>query len=309
MPQRRRVAFYAPLKPPDHPQPSGDRAMARLLMAALKEAGYDVSLVSSLRAYLRSPDDAEAHAAIVAAARDERDRIEAVWRADGPPDLWVSYHPYYKSPDLLGLPLCQAHGVPWVTFEASQSIRRSVGVWAETQASALETARGAQVNIAFTARDIEGLHEVDPALPVARLAPFIDAAPFLAVEPAPRPGHLVTVAMMRGGQKLESFRRLAEALANLGDLDWSLTIVGDGPARAEVEALLADLPSARLTWAGQRDPQGVRDVLAQAAAFVGPGSGRLLGWPISRRRPLAFPLSRSAWRAFPRSSPMDKPAS
>ena len=32
------VAFYAPLKPPDDPVPSGDRTMARSLLAALREA-------------------------------------------------------------------------------------------------------------------------------------------------------------------------------------------------------------------------------------------------------------------------------
>ena len=31
-----RIAFYAPLKPPDHSRPSGDRQMARMLLAALR---------------------------------------------------------------------------------------------------------------------------------------------------------------------------------------------------------------------------------------------------------------------------------
>ena len=35
------IAFYAPLKPPDHDTPSGDRRMARLLLAAFKVAGHD----------------------------------------------------------------------------------------------------------------------------------------------------------------------------------------------------------------------------------------------------------------------------
>ena len=46
-----RVAFYAPLKPPDHAVPSGDRRMARLLMAALERAGHRVILASRLRAF------------------------------------------------------------------------------------------------------------------------------------------------------------------------------------------------------------------------------------------------------------------
>ena len=34
------VAFYAPMKAPDHPAPSGDRTMARLLLKALVKAGF-----------------------------------------------------------------------------------------------------------------------------------------------------------------------------------------------------------------------------------------------------------------------------
>ena len=40
-----RIAFYAPLKSPNHPVPSGDRRVARLLMDALLLAGHEVELV------------------------------------------------------------------------------------------------------------------------------------------------------------------------------------------------------------------------------------------------------------------------
>ena len=46
-----RVAFYAPLKPPSHPVPSGDRRIARLLLQALRSAGHDVRVVSTFRSY------------------------------------------------------------------------------------------------------------------------------------------------------------------------------------------------------------------------------------------------------------------
>ena len=45
------IAFYAPLKAPDHPVPSGDRRMAGLLLAALRAAGHDATLASRLRGY------------------------------------------------------------------------------------------------------------------------------------------------------------------------------------------------------------------------------------------------------------------
>jgi len=37
---RVRIAFYAPLKPPDHPVPSGDRRIAELFLRALRQAGH-----------------------------------------------------------------------------------------------------------------------------------------------------------------------------------------------------------------------------------------------------------------------------
>ena len=38
-----RVAFYAPLKPPDHPVPSGDRRVAQLFLQALRFAACEAS--------------------------------------------------------------------------------------------------------------------------------------------------------------------------------------------------------------------------------------------------------------------------
>ena len=52
------VAFYAPLKSPDHPLPSGDRTMARLLLKALGEAGFAPELASELRTLDRGGDAA-----------------------------------------------------------------------------------------------------------------------------------------------------------------------------------------------------------------------------------------------------------
>ena len=95
-----RIAFYAPLKPPNHPTPSGDRRMARLLMAALDHAGHDVALASSFRSWDDGtrPNRHERLADLGArlASRLTR-RLHAA-----PPDLWFTYHLYHKAPDWLG---------------------------------------------------------------------------------------------------------------------------------------------------------------------------------------------------------------
>ncbi|MGG2478788.1 glycosyltransferase family 4 protein, partial [Rhizobium sp. BR5] len=48
-----KIAFYSPLKSPNHPVPSGDRLMARLLMKAMTMGGHDVFVASELRSFLK----------------------------------------------------------------------------------------------------------------------------------------------------------------------------------------------------------------------------------------------------------------
>ena len=49
-----KVAFYAPLKPPDWPVPSGDRTIARSIIRALTIAGHTVTVAARLRAFNRT---------------------------------------------------------------------------------------------------------------------------------------------------------------------------------------------------------------------------------------------------------------
>jgi len=78
------MAFYAPLKSPDHPVPSGDRLMARALLSALGQSGHRVEVASQLRAFTGSPDDDAGWASLQAAAAQEVDRLSALWQARRP---------------------------------------------------------------------------------------------------------------------------------------------------------------------------------------------------------------------------------
>ena len=51
-----RIAFYAPMKPPTSPRPSGDRRMARLLMQALASRGHAVELAAVFRSWQGEAD-------------------------------------------------------------------------------------------------------------------------------------------------------------------------------------------------------------------------------------------------------------
>src|SRR5258708_24281091 len=51
-------------------------------------------------------------------------------RADERPELWFTYHLYYKAPDWLGPAVSEALGIPYVIAEASYAPKRAHGPWA-----------------------------------------------------------------------------------------------------------------------------------------------------------------------------------
>ena len=100
----RRIAFYAPLKAPTHPTPSGDRRMARLLIQALEAAGAEVALASDFRSY-DGQGDAARQKALRAKGTAVADRLVGQYRALGDgerPTAWFTYHLYHKAPDWIG---------------------------------------------------------------------------------------------------------------------------------------------------------------------------------------------------------------
>lgn len=275
-----RIAFYAPLKEPHHPVPSGDREVARLLMAALRAGGHGVEVASAFRCFLPAPDR-DRMAAVEAGAAREAERLAARFAADGPPDLWFTYHSHYKAPDLIGPAVSARFALPYVLAEASHASKRAAGAWAAWHRANEAAIRAAKLHVCFTPRDAEGLAGLVAPGRTMLLPPFVAAHPFGAVAREPSAGSpvaLVTVAMMRAGDKLRSFTALAEALRALpAGRDWRLTVVGDGPERRTVEAAFAVLPAGRVAWAGERDVAGVAEALASADLYVWPGFGEAFG--------------------------------
>jgi glycosyltransferase involved in cell wall biosynthesis len=277
------VAFYATMKPPDDPIPSGDRQMAGLLIKALREAGHDVRLASSLRALSQTPDEASRHR-LKGLALEEAEILCASWsspEANWRPAVWFTYHPYYKAPDWLGPDVCTRLAIPYVTAEASYAPKRDVGPWRSWQLDVVDAIRRAAVNFCFTERDktelmrIEGLQGLFVGLP-----PFIDRddAPVASASRANHdPPRLVSVAMMRSGDKLASYRLLANALALLLATRWELKVIGDGPERGAVHDAFSRIPPERIEWLGELAPDQVPDHLEACDVYVWPGIGEAYG--------------------------------
>jgi glycosyltransferase involved in cell wall biosynthesis len=275
------IAFYAPLKAPDHPVASGDREIARALMQALSLAGHDVMLVSRLRTF-DARGDAVRQARLAQIGERVGRRLVGQYAGADRPDLWFTYHLHHKAPDFPGPLVTRALGIPYVVAEASIAPRMRDGPWAAGYAHAITAIREADTVIFVNPADIGEVRKARGVqAPFAMLAPFIDVARFASAAPArvkaaEAPTRLVTVAMMREGVKLASYRLLADALTRVRDLRFVLTIVGDGPARANVERAFAAVAD-RVTFAGARSNDDVAAVLRAHDVFVWPAIGEAIG--------------------------------
>jgi len=278
-----RVLLHTPLKPPDSPTPSGDREMARGLARLLRRLGHKVVMPALSRAEPGVPAPS-AHLGLERRARRQAARAIAHWRAlpAGHPerfDLWFTYHCYYRKPDWLGPLVARAVGVPYVIAEASHAPRRAHGPTRLGHRAVERALAAADLVLTVNPRDVAGVKaRLRPGAHQRRLPPFIDTAPFvvLPVRPASDPPVLLSVGMMRTRDKLDSYRVLAEALARLGDRPWRAVLVGDGPARAEVEALMAPLGE-RVRFAGAVPHEKLPGFYAAADLYLWPAINEAYG--------------------------------
>jgi len=291
-----KIAFYAPLKSPAHPVPSGDRLMARQIIAALEMAGHRVEVASGLRSFTPGPE-AGPRLEIARQARAEMDSLIERWQRETAPDLWFTYHPYYKTPDLIGPPIARRLGIPYVTAEASYSRRHDENGWNENQRLIADAVRLAAVNLCFTERDRIGLLDAIPDGRYERFLPFIDVTPFARASPDPR--RLITVAMLRKGDKFDSYAMLANALDLARDEDWSLTIIGDGPMRAEVRSLFSTFGESRIIWRGERATAEIAAELAAAGLYVWPGCNEAYGLAYLEAQAAGLPVVAQATAGVP----------
>ncbi len=289
-----RVLFYAPLKPPDHAVPSGDRRVGQLVCQALARAGHDVELAARLRSLDRTGDRTrQARLATVGGKLAARliARLQRRPRAERP-RAFVTYHLYYKAPDWIGPTVAAALAIPYVVIEASVANKRAGGPWQIGHESVCRALACASAALSINPADDEGiLPHLATADRLHHLPPFLDAGPFAGAAASraacraatarrfaldPTQPWLLTVAMMRADAKLESYRVLGDALARLGTRRWQLLVVGDGAARAAVEAALAPVAT-HVRYAGRCDEAELPAIAAAADLYAWPAISEAYG--------------------------------
>jgi glycosyltransferase involved in cell wall biosynthesis len=296
-----RIAFYAPLKAPDHPNPSGDRRMAQLLVRALEMAGHEVSLACRLRTWEGRGELARQERLQALGERAAKVFLKRIERGSRPrPDLWFTYHLYDKAPDWTGPAVATTLGIPYVTAEASLKPSRAQGPWAMGHAACLRALEQSAAVITLNPRDAACLGE---GVKQHALAPFLDETPFAeaAKTRAPKRKYLsekhgldpskpwiLAVAMMRPGAKMASYRMLARACLELPPDSAELLLAGDGAARQDVEFLFRRAYPAR--FLGQIAPDDLPALYGACDLLAWPACEEAYGMALLEAQAAGLPL-------------------
>lgn len=237
-----KLSFYMPFKPPGHQNPSGDLITGMGLYDFLSAQGHEVSLASRMRSrwiYLKPWKFVQ--------LAWERARITTSLR-ENPPELWFSYHSYYKAPDLLGPHCSRKLSIPYVLFQGIYSTKRRRKLLT-LPGFLLNRAALTSARMVFTNKRIDELNlkRLLPEQRVSYIAPGLSPDQFRH-DPAARKclreewgvGNrpvVMTTAMLRPGVKTEGVKRV---VASCGELkrrghDMMLVVIGDGYNRAAIE--------------------------------------------------------------------------
>lgn len=277
-----KVAFYAPMKPISHPKPSGDREIARGLHSFLSERA-DVFVLSEFRTrffyfypwrwihWLWSLGNA-----YLLARREQ-------------PDLYFTYHTYYKAPDAIGFLLARWFGKPYVVFEGiygRSSARRGffwVGYWINREAL-----RYASRIFCDKTADFEFLSKWFPGR-AAYVPPSLELSRYRKSGENEVPV-IATVAMLRAGRKAEGVKFLVKVLGRLEKEGWDFRWrhSGGGDCLPEMRTLANEVLGAKAELVGEIDT--VPEFLAGADLFAFPGIDEAFGLVFAEAQAAGLPV-------------------
>jgi phosphatidyl-myo-inositol dimannoside synthase len=279
-----RIAFYAPLKPLGHPNPSGDLVIATGLSEYLAKEGHRLKVASSLRArWIYWKPWQWPHL-----LRERRQAIRGFNRDHA--DIWMTYHTYYKAPDLLGPTVCRHTGLPYVIFQGIYSTkrRRSLSTLPGfiLNRRALENARHVFTN---RREDYINLNRLLPESRLSYVAPGIRPKDFrfnpdarkrlrqswnIGNEPV-----ILSAAMFRPGVKAEGLTWVIRACGKLHrqGARFHLVIAGEGKEKKRIAALAQEHLPGKVRFTGKIQRNEMYGFYSAGDLFVFPGIRESLG--------------------------------
>ncbi|MBI9088875.1 MAG: glycosyltransferase family 4 protein [Desulfobacterium sp.] len=279
-----KIAFYAPFKPLGHGTPSGDLAIAGGIVDFLKHRGHGIVVQSRLRARWITHRPWLWPRLILDFVRSVRTL------AVDPPDLWLTYHSYYKAPDILGPWVCRLLGIKYVIFQ---------GIYSTKRRRRLKTLPGFFLNRAALTRadhvitnkleDLENLKRLIPQRKLSHIPPGIYPNAFRKND---REGAalrrrwgangvpvILSAAMFRNDVKSQGLAWLIRCCAKLAlaNVEFLLVIAGSGPMEKELKALAEDCIPGRYRFVGRIKRREMYRFYSAGDLFAFPGIRESLG--------------------------------
>lgn len=279
-----RIAFYAPFKPLGHPNPSGDLIIATGLVDHLRARGNEIHIAGNIRArwiYWKPWN-------LIRVLINRATIIKHLTRQKA--DLWLTYHTYYKAPDLIGPHISKKLRIPYVIFQGiySTKVRRN---WKTRPGYELNTRALLAANMVITNRhdDLKNLQRLLPDDRIRYLAPGIHPKQFTADASARKKMRskwqagdvpvILSAAMFRPDVKTEGMIWVMESCARLikQGYDLRLVIAGDGREKDRLTRLANELLGNKVLFAGKIPREQMAEFYSGGDLFAFPGINESLG--------------------------------
>lgn len=292
-----RIAFFAPHKPIDDKTPSGDLMIGKSLHDYLCEHGHEVLIASRMR--LRNITASPSKWPLLYFEYNKT--LKAVKKFI--PDVWLTYHSYYKSPDLFGPEISAELDIPYLIYQGvfSTKHRRNLKTWLGFMANKKALLYADHV---FANKEVDHQNLSRIILPekLTRTRPGINPDDFkfclksrteirkaLNIENNPV---IMSVAMLRSGVKEQSLRDLILAFPKVLKKipETKLLIVGDGEARDRLTSLAKQKAGDQILFLGRINREELFKYNSAADIFAYPGINEALGMVYLEAQSAGLPI-------------------
>jgi glycosyltransferase involved in cell wall biosynthesis len=292
-----RIFFYPPFKPLGHSNPSGDLIIATGIYDYLLKNGHDIIMASSLRSRWLFwkpwlfPE----------ILMERRNSIKMINKIK--PDLWLTYHTYYKAPDFLGPYVCHQTGLPYVIFQ---------GIYSTKRKRKLTTLPGYLINrkalcsakhvITNRKEDQVNLKRLLPENRITYIRPGISPENFyfdergrIEIRRKWKVGDdpvILSAAMFRPGIKTKGISWVVRACGNLYNkgIPLYLVIAGEGKEERYLKKIAAEHLGDRVRFLGKIPREEMRLFYSAGDIFAFPGFRESLGMVYLEAQSCGIPI-------------------
>lgn len=220
-----------------------------------------------------------------------------------PADLWLTYHSYYKAPDILGPRICRQMNIPYVIVQGSYAtkFRRRLQTWPGFQLNRYALL-AADTHITTRQRDLLNIKRLVASEKLACLKPGLNPDDFAFNKTAReemrskwqvrgRPV-ILTAAMFRPDVKSEGIAWVIECCRrlHLKGQHFLLVIAGDGREKNRLQQQAAGLPSDMVLFTGRIPREQMSRFYSAGDLFVFPGFRESLGMVFLEAQSCGLPV-------------------